>query len=483
MRFLAMHVTPILIGLLFGGVAAFDFLIGRTLGLREIPMVQLGPGGNIGLAWIEVPHLFSGLFLLFVTALFLCLRLWGLRIKILLLLLILSPQIYSLTPANLDLANFIVPAFLYVTILDLFMGERLHVSPAFIPILALIGLMILSVVNGKLPAFVDLVREIKNLCFFFLIFLNLRDSHRLRFALKALIVVSAFSAVVGIFQEVAYLFTGVPVAIGFISEENMDDLLYHGSTFRVPGFFGTAGILGGTMAPVGAIVISLILSKGLGLFRRQWTLFLVLPPILTTLYLAYNRPAYAAFVLGAVLALYLARPSLSLHITAFLMLLPVTALLLSIASPRLFEDVSQEVKEEVYSGNLRDRLILNERALIGIFTKHPIVGAGVGQGRIYTQDFKRWPAHSAPIQAAADIGIPGALVYLSISLVAFVRLLPVIGRGNAEHRELAKVLLVGFVALFSHMFVEPFFLKYPLSWIHLGLMESLTVLSSRETAS
>ncbi|HWU38982.1 MAG TPA: hypothetical protein VN203_15130, partial [Candidatus Acidoferrum sp.] len=140
-------------------------------------------------------------------------------------------------------------------------------------------------------------------------------------------------------------------------------------------------------------------------------------------------------------------------------------------------------QNEIATGDAMGRITLNKRALIAVFTKHPIAGAGLGQGSIYTADYKHWPAHSNAIQAAADIGIPGALVYLSIFVVAFVRLLPVMGSGNREHRNLAKALVVGFPTLFLQMLDEPFFLKFPLGWIYVGLMESLSALSSRETAS
>jgi hypothetical protein len=486
-RFLWKYLIPILIGLTFGGVAAFDFPIGRALGLREIPMVRLGPGWQLDLIWVEASYLFSFLFLLLTTVLFLCLRLWESRIKLLLLLLILSPQVYSLSPENLESANFIVPIFLFVTILDLFMEERLNVSPIFFLILGLVAFMTLSVVNGKVPAFGEVIKGVKHLCFFFLVFLSLRNLPLLRFALKVLIVVSVFSAVIGIIQVVGYSATGSPVAVGFVTEDSRE-LLYESSggsaTFRAPAFFGVPGVFGGTMAPVGAIILFLILLKESRLFGQQWILLLMLPPILTGLYLCYNRPAYAAFALGAVLALYLARPSLSLHITALLLLLPVAALLLlSIASPRLFEEGTEKIREEVSSGDLRDRLILNQRALIGAFTKHPIAGVGMGQGKIYTEDYRRWPAHSVATQAAADIGIAGAAIYLSIFVVAFIRLLPAIGSRSGEHRDLAKVLLVGFIPLFFTMLNEPYFLKYPLSWIYVGLMESLTVLASRRTTA
>ncbi len=486
MRFVAKSAIPILIGLVFGGVAVLDFPVSRALLLRSAPLILLRPGWRLDLAWVEVPYLVSGLFVVFITLLFLGLRLWEVRIKCLLFLLILSTHIFALGSGHLESTSFIVPLFLFVTALDLFMDERVNVSPVFFLMLALLAFAILSLVNGRLPSVVRLLKEMKYFSMFFLIVLNVRDLKHLRFALKAFIVLAVLSAIIGIVQEILFVSVGFEL-LGNIPEEQKGIFLYQPTDFgillRVQAFFGVPGVFAAMMAVAGSLVSYLVLSKGPGLFPRRFFLYPALLLLATSAALAFNRPADAALALGALLALYLSRPSYAIHFTAVIVLLPALVSAVFIAKPFLFEQAVAYVQDEIATGDFMGRLTLNRRALIGAVTKHPFAGVGMGLGAIYTQDWKHWPAHSVAIQAAADIGIPGAIVYLSIFVVAFIRLLPVMGSRNPDYQDLAKALVVGFVPLFFHMMNEPFFLKYPLGWIYVGLMESLTLLATRRTTS
>lgn len=475
--------VPLSMACIFAGVASLDFLIGRALGLRNIPVPKLTPGWQLDLIWVEAPYQVSALFLILVIGCLLFLRFWNMRIKLFLIFLILSMHIFSITTGTFESTDIIVPAFLFFTALDLLIGERLNASVLVFAILLLWAFMVLSIVNGQLPATVRLLKETKYLSMFFLVLFSLRTLETLRFATKVFLVLACLSAVIGIIQEALFLSSGF-LLVGNIPEENRGIFFFEptdfGVMFRAQAFFGVPGTFAAVMAVAAAMIVHLLAAKGHHLFAHRLPLYPVLALLLTALSLTFARPAYAACALGAVLAIYLARPSRALHFTGLLALLLAMGLGVSVASPRLWEKGVDKVFEEVRAGDFMGRLTLNRRGLEGTFTKHPIAGAGLGRSFRYTEDYRGWPPHSVLIQAAADIGLFGALAYLAVFVLAFVRLVPVMGSTNAELRLLARMFCVGFVALFSHMINEPFFIRYPLGWIYLGLMESLNILARRE---
>jgi O-Antigen ligase len=490
--FVGRYGPALLVGLVMAGIAAFDFPLGRAVGLRDVPIPDVSPGWRVNVTWVEVPYLFSGLFLALSASVCLLVRnfhwIWDSRIKILLVLVILTPQMSSIAIGNLESSDLIVPLFLYIICLDLFMGEKPIISPAILLILPLLGIMLLSCVHlGFRPLFF-FVKEAKFLAIPFIVILALRNRELLHFAVKALIVTLAVSALIGLIQEVVFLSTGV-VLVGYLTESHREVYLFEDTSFgkmmRAQGFFGVPGLFGTGMAVAGTLVLYLLLAKEPGLFKRRTLLYPTFCVVVTALVLSFNRPAAVAFFVAAVIALYLAKPSLCLHITAVLLFLGVAGIVVGIASPRLTDKVVGEVRTQARYTELRERIVFNRRSLIGAFTKHPIIGVGLGLGFRYTHDVRQWPAHSSPIQAVADLGILGAVAYLSIFIVAMVRLLGValdVGR-QAEHRYLAKALLVGFIAMSLHMLVEPFFYKMSLAWVYLGVTEGLTVLPYRETRS
>ena len=84
---------------------------------------------------------------------------------------------------------------------------------------------------------------------------------------------------------------------------------------------------------------------------------------------------------------------------------------------------------------------------------------------------------------ATELGIFGGLLFLSVVVFLFIRLLTVLGSTVQEEKWIFKGFLVGFLAVVAHMLTEPMAYSGTL-WLILGLIEGagITILREKRTS-
>jgi hypothetical protein len=485
------------VGLSIGTLIACDFLISNYLHLeignlyilRRIPVPTIGPGPSFDFRVEEVPYLFSGTIIFLLIGLgILCSQfeqIWRQRFKFLIAFLVVGYQTKALIKlGGIDLGDVSVLLFLTIWLLHLLINEDrgFAISPTFFLVFTLFGATLFSAVNGRLPSLIWWRLEVKFLVLFVLLSYYLRDRETFRYFIKALIVMTTVSSVIGIIQEFLYLEMGM-VFVGFVAKRDLKLMLEQtslGPFLRVPAFFGTIQSFAITLAVVSTIVWYLILSPGLRVIQRRSLLYLSFSLLMVNLILTFSKGGLLGFLVASVLVLYLKKPSHALQITTAFASIMLIGMIGALLKPVLFWKTVDKVRAELSYGEVKLRAELLQLSLTESMRRHPWIGVGLGRGGKYTHNYFNWTAHNAFGVALAEVGLVGFLLYSLVFVVILSRLiLSIILARDDETRAMGKFLLAGFVALLIHLQADPFF-QLEFARLYWGMVEGFAAAALRE---
>jgi O-antigen ligase len=235
-----------------------------------------------------------------------------------------------------------------------------------------------------------------------------------------------------------------------------------GELLRASGFSRTANQY---VPPIGVVlVMSALLALTMPGFWRRVAYALLALVSAAAVALSAVRGMWLAAAAGLVLLPFLVKPRMA----PLWILLALVATILALASGLASTGIQALASLTEGSVTARVDLIAGGlRAMLGSLN-----GTGIDNFGPVSPTFERYPVHNAPLQAAAELGVPGLLVF--VALLAWVgwRL------GNAlrapvseEDRLRTKALFAGYVVLLIAIQAEPMAYSQFL-WIYLALAEA-----------
>jgi hypothetical protein len=379
-----------------------------------------------------------------------------------------------------DGSEIILLVFSLILLIEIFRGREQYYFVKT-PLNLLNGIflffIILSAINGISPR--GFVVFLKSAVLFFLLVNFLYKRKLVITALKWFVIITTISAVIGVFQEIVYLYTGVPV-VGFVSERQME-LLFEptsmGMALRVPAFMGSYKIFAVVLSFNLIIVINILLysSTLLTTIREKCFLYFAVIFMFSALILTFSRDAFLGTCIALLMSVFLKWRSYVIHFIMILALLFVLGHFCGIFDSFYKGGVSFiQAKATEFGG---DRIELDREGFEG-FLHGPffLIGIGTGKGGKYTSHVRRWPAHNAFILAADELGIFGLLVYLSFFIFAIFRLITInLLAKESRDKGICRGLLFGFIAYCIILQFHAGYIEVPL-WLYLGIIESMALI-------
>jgi hypothetical protein len=299
---------------------------------------------------------------------------------------------------------------------------------------------------------------------------------------KLFIIISSISAVIGIIQQILYLFAGY-LFIGVIPPESLElmfEITSMGIFLRVPALMTSYGSLSKML------VINLIMVANLLIYPNTFTkstklkllLCFAFLLMLSALMLTFAKDAILALVIALLISALIRWRSFLIH-WLFLYLI----LFVFCYYSGLLNTFADFISAELTFGEPRIRIALDREGIEGFLDNdiyHMLFGVGIGYGARYTSHHKNWPAHNAFILAADEIGLLGLLAYLALYIIAGLRLISanLMSRDPLD-KAITSGLLCGFIAI---VIMFQFYAGYIdlIIWFYLGLIESTTLLLIEE---
>ncbi len=214
-----------------------------------------------------------------------------------------------------------------------------------------------------------------------------------------------------------------------------------GRLLRAYGTLPHPNALGGFLAV--AIIIGTAAYLKAANFRARAVLFAAIAIMLLSLFLTFSRGAWLAIFFGLI-PLHIAAIRGQHRFAPYLCLALVPALAAALIFwPFVLGRASGQGRLETRSTAER---IGSWRDGIGVFVAHPLTGVGAGQINpdVYASSaIPTEPAHLAPLAVAAELGIPGLIILLSLGWRAF-------RQSRRRALSLGLFLTVAVLALFDH---------------------------------
>lgn len=406
------------------------------------------------------------------------------REKIFILLLIAGLHTVGLIPGKLDTSDLILGMLMVWWFINLFVTKdyKIAVSPLHFFNAALLLCAFLSVVNGGFFVIFSMFPLAKAIVSSFFIIDIVRRKEWTIYFIKTLFIITTISALVGIFQEIVFLVSG---KILFEVDPKFLKLILEptpfGTFLRVPAYTGMHLFL------ANYLVISLLI--GLNAFfylrdrltgREKLFLKIAMTFMSVALILTFSKTNMLGLAAGIMLSILIKWPHRVIHILSTLLLLVVGSYYI----PHLWEKIFNRVVSDLeLSGDIGLRVQLIRSGIEGFLYKHPLLGAGLGRGKAYTQDVMEWGVHNAFVRAADDVGILGFIVFFSLFAYAFMRIITTIPLvKNLDEKTILIALLSGFVAYTINIQFQPDFLSY-YNWIFIGFIESTVVVFRKKARS
>ena len=401
------------------------------------------------------------------------------REKVFIILLIAGLHLVGIIPGKIDTSDLVFGALIVWWLVTVFVNKGYKISGAPLHFLniAMLITAILSMTHGGVGVIFSMLPLIKAIVSSFFITDIVRRKEWTVYFIKTLLVITALSALIGIFQEMVFLargtilFTVDPKFLGLILEPTP-----FGTFLRVPAYTGMHLYL------ANYLVISLLIGLNAFLYlkddlTRKEKLFLKVAMMLMSvaLILTFSKTNMAGLAAGVALSVLIKWPQRLIHFVMVLLLVVVG----TYYTPGLWDKVHNQVVSNLeLKGDIGLRVNLMKRGIEGVYYKYPFLGAGVGRGKDYTQDVL-WGTHNAFILAADDVGIIGFLVFLSLFVYAFMRMISTIPMTKKpDEKAILIALLSGFIAYVINIQFQPDFLSY-YNWILIGFIESTVIVFRR----
>jgi O-antigen ligase len=408
-------------------------------------------------------------------------RLWARRKAIFFILYVISFEFVAITHiGRIDLNDMVVYLFLLIWLIDQFMNpeETLVKSPVNPLILIFLFFLILSGVNGGMPAVArSLTTVSKYLLVFFLLINLLQTRDRIHFLMKIFLIITSLSAIIALSQSLIYALTGLIFA-GTVDDITLSLMFQEtpfGTLLRSPAFFGYPQKLASVLSVTLAVSLYYLVSPILRGLKERVFLLIAIFIMSIALVMTFSRGAWLGFAVAAVLIPYTRKVSRAIHYTAALLLV---AIIFYYAGTWGF--LQMKLQREMILGDVGYRIELLKSALEGFMSRHPYIGIGIDQGPKYHPNPFQWAVHNAFALAAVEIGIFGFLVYCSFFVLLFARLIYLItSLRDEKEKTLPKALLVGFIAHVIYLQADPAFHDTQ-NWIYFALVEGTFLTYRRE---
>lgn len=397
------------------------------------------------------------------------------REKVFISLLIIGFQTTGISLGHLDTSDLFFVIATPLWLITIFTTRKYTIIGSKLNLLslALLSCAILAMINGKLSTIPDMLPLIKASLFSLLIIDIVRRKEWITYFMKALIGVTTMSAFIGIIQEILYLGTGVIYAK--YSKQTLTLILEEtpmGMFLRVPAFTGMHLFLANYLVTSLLIIFNVFLYFNSMLdFRRKILLITSMVLMGSALVLTFSKTNMLGLVVGIVISLLLKQSAKLIQLSMYSLLAAVLAYISGLWSS-FYESIISQME---LLGDIGSRLELMRGGIEGFIYKHPFIGAGLGEGKKYTQDAIGWGVHNAFILAADDTGILGLIVFCAIFVYGLVRLMSTLLMVNDyKEKTILKILLVGLIALLVNIQFQPDFLSY-YNWIYIGFAECTVI--------
>ncbi|MBC2694140.1 MAG: O-antigen ligase family protein [Desulfobacteraceae bacterium] len=400
------------------------------------------------------------------------------KVEIFIVSLVTTNQLTSLT-GRIDLSDLVAILFLILFFVYNFTYPeyKLEKNPINLLNLLLFGFAFLSTginAKGSIIALLVLTMPlIKALMVFFLVVNLVRKRHQAIFFLKTFIVVTTFSAFLGIIQEIIYFFTHI--ALVGVMDDKAKDFIFeytsYGNFLRVPALTGWYLSLANLVSISLAIIFNFLLYPEVLGKKQKQRRFLIIALIINSiaLFLTFSRTTYLAVFILIIISVMVKKSSLLLHFVVFGIALLALGHLMGLSTV-FYEHMETDIH---VLGDVGIRTNLARDAIEGSMHKKPLFGVGHWKGIIHTVNVNGWPVHNAFILAINEIGLCGFLIYCSIYIVIFYRLIMTMALvRESQDKVILKGLILGYLAFLINIQFHPSFISN-FHWIYFGFLESI----------
>ena len=446
----------VIVGSMLGFVAGADALLVHRVSFADFDLHR------------KIPFVLTLVFTAAVALAFACValerRLFARRFD-LALVGILAAASMSGIGGTLEATDFVIPAVLLLWLFAAMVEQR----PIRVPLVAIVLVLLFSaccigsIANGGIKTVLDLKSPAKVLLLAFLVADLLEGRQRVRLAVRWFVILALVSAAVAVFTGVLDATTGIPLT-AWDDVRFQEKVTPFGRLMRATAFTATAQVLAHFLLLGTALLLPLRVR---GIWKIAGLLLLAAGIAWT-----WSVGAYVLFGATVLIWLFLSRPERSVHYAAALIGLVTLAYVVGVGNSAWSRGLTDLGAEPA-----QDRVV-QLRAVIGAIAEHPILGNGVGdrlrgaQGSIHV--------HNSYLEAAAEVGIPGALVLIGMLAALALGAAVLVRRlSTREDRDLCKGVLLGVFVLACHWMVEPF-LDCPVSWVFIGIATGVLAHYSRE---
>jgi O-antigen ligase len=392
--------------------------------------------------------------------------------KIFITTLLLSCHLVGITSRKLDIPGFAVLAVLFFWLIYIFTSDNYRVIWNYWHLFILFFLfsIVLSLVNCRPITLVLFLRIIPAFIAFFLMVNLIRNRETAIFAVKIYLLLATFSALIGIFQEIIYFYSGI-LLVGVIPEANriyMWEPTFLGQLLRVPAFTGWYLNLGYLLSTALLIGVNLLLYSVVKGLKEKLLLLTVLILISIGLILTFSHGIILMVILAIMVSIFIRWRSLTIHFVAFILI----GLLVAYSSGFLTNFV-EEPKKYIRTEDVAIRIDLLRDGITGFFNRHPILGNGLGRGAKYTSNVDNWAVHNNIVLVADELGLLGLVAYVALYVAAISRqVVSILKVRNEKDKAVLISLLISLIALVANLQFQYLYLNIFL-FIYLGFVEAV----------
>ena len=286
------------------------------------------------------------------------------------------------------------------------------------------------------------------------------------FAVRVTIGAAVFTSIAAIVQESIYYYWGIPLTLMKFSETH--EILKptpFGLMLRATGFMPQPQHLSSFC--LFALPLMMFLAT-CAKTPRRWRIGLWCFALLTAsaIFLTLSIGAWITLTLVLLLFPYFRWPERTFHITAV-----IVALVLIIYFSGILVYVYEEIMQSGLGSGAGHR---KQLFLLGVekLQRNPFLGTGLRMFLRYSGNYLQFPVHNAYMQAATEIGLPGAAFFCLILawLIVHLMWLALLMR-SPDGKMWPKMLLLSLLSFVSVAMTEPAF-DHPNTWIFIGICDA-----------
>jgi O-antigen ligase len=298
------------------------------------------------------------------------------------------------------------------------------------------------------------------------VFVNLlRTQRHLAFAVRAFLVVAFISALIGVAQLGVHRFTGI--TLNLVSEMAERKPTSEGMALRATGLTTWASWLSDFLV----LALPFLLFRFFNARSLRWR-SIYLFAIVVLLVGIYATLTFAAYFAAAAIFMLFPFVYWPRRIVHFLVTILLAAGLFQIAGGFTWTYEHGVAKIQHTSGMVERRVYL--QSTLNEIARDPWMGSGFYAEEEFSENFYRKRVHNTGLQAWANLGLAGLLVFLAMMLTILTQLWLMASASRGEDRQLFQALGLGVVASIVEMFAEPN-LTVAVTWFHLGLCQAALI--------